>query len=183
MPELHPLLAARWSPRAFDPDADLTPPDISSLVEAARWAPSAANSQPWRFVIGLRDEETHKRIFANLDQRNQRWAGSAAALIVAGHVTLGTSGRKLPHAPYDLGQAVAHLCVQASALGLYAHQMAGFDADSLRSDLHLSGDLKLTTVIAVGRLGHPDTLPTDLRDREVGLRTRRPVSELLIAVG
>lgn len=183
MPELHPMLAARWSPRAFDPVTPLTAVELSSLIEAARWAPSAGNTQPWRFVVGLRDEETHKRIFANLAAGNQRWAGDAAALIVAAHVDSGTDGTPLPHAAYDLGQAVAHLSVQAIALGLYAHQMGGFDAAALRADLDLPAGVTLATVIAVGRLGNPDSLPADLRNRELALRTRRPVGELLIAAG
>lgn len=183
MPELHPLLASRWSPRAFDPVAKLTLAELSSLLEAARWAPSSANSQPWRFLVGLRDEETHKRIFANLDASNQRWSGDASALIVAAHVTNGTHGRPLPHAAYDLGQAVAHLSVQASALGLYVHQLGGFDAEGLRADLDLPAGLALETVLAVGRLGDPEVLPADLRTRELGLRSRRPAGELLIAVG
>lgn len=180
MPELHPLLANRWSPRAFDPITVLTGAELASLIEAARWAPSSGNSQPWRFVVGPRDEETHKRIMANLTPYDQRWAGSAAALILAGHVTGGTA--PLPHAAYDLGQAVAHLTIQATALGLHVHQISAFDGPSLRADLDLCADLELSVVIAVGRLGTPDSLPPDLRGREISLRGRRPVEELLIAV-
>jgi nitroreductase len=186
MPELHPLLASRWSPRAFDPVAELTTAELASLVEAARWAPSAANSQPWRFVIGLRDEETHKRIFTNLAAGNQRWAGDAAALIVAAHTSEAAGDApgqaRLTHAAYDLGQAVAHLSMQAAALGLHTHQMAGFDATALCSDLELPGDVEPMVVIAVGRLGNPANLPADLRVRELALRVRRPLSDLLIAV-
>ena len=180
MPELHPLLAARWSPRAFDPVAELTQAEVSSLLEAARWAPSYGNSQPWRFVVGSRDDETHKRIFANLSERNQRWAGDASVLIVAAHVTETAAGVPLRHAAYDLGQAVAHLSVQAAALDLHVHQMGGFDADSLRTDLELPAELEIAVVIALGRLGSPDSLPADLRARELALRTRRPLAEMLV---
>jgi nitroreductase len=179
MPELHPLLAGRWSPRAFDPVAVLTPAELSSLVEAARWAPSAANRQPWRFLIGLRDEEAHKRIFANLAADDQRWAGAASALIMAGHVA---DGRPPGRAAYDLGQAVAHLSVQASALGLSVHQMDGFDPGFLRADLDLPASIEPIVVLAVGHLASPDTLPPDLRAREIGLRHRRPAEGILIAV-
>jgi nitroreductase len=179
MPELHPLLAARWSPRAFEPVVELTPAEVSSLLEAARWAPSNGNSQPWRFVVGARDDETHKRIFANLSERNQRWAADASVLIVAAHVTETAAGVPLRHAAYDLGQAVAHLSVQAAALNLHVHQMGGFDADSMRADLNLPAELVITVVVAVGRLGNPDSLPADLRARELALRTRRPVADLL----
>jgi len=182
MPELHPLLATRWSPRAFDPTTELSAAELASLVEAARWAPSADNSQPWRFVVGPRDGEAHKRIFASLDAGNQRWAGRAAALIVAAHLTRGPTGVPLRRAPYDLGQAVAHLSVQATAQGLHVHQMGGFDGASLRANLDLPLGLEPAVVVAVGRLGQPDMLPADLRTRELALRHRRPVEELQIAV-
>jgi nitroreductase len=183
MPELHPLLAGRWSPRAFHPVAVLTPAELASLLEAARWAPSSADSQPWRFVVGLRDEETHKRIFASLDRAEQRWAGAASALVVAGHIGYGAGGRPLPRAAYDLGQAVAHLTIQATALGLHVHQVDRFDRDTIRADLDVDPALELVTVLAIGRLGSPDALPADLRAGELRLRRRRPIEELLVAVG
>jgi nitroreductase len=181
MPELHPLLAARWSPRAFDPVAELTPAEVASLLEAARWAPSSGNSQPWRFVVGVRDDETHKRILTNLSGRNQRWAGDASLLLVGAHAVLGPDGTLLRHAAYDLGQAVAHLSMQAVALGLATHQMGGFDNASLRADLEIPAELEVTVVVAIGRLGSPDGLPPDLRARELELRSRRPVADLVLA--
>jgi nitroreductase len=176
MSELHPLLATRWSPLAFDPVAVLSDDDVSSLIEAARWAPSFANSQPWRFAVGRRDEETYKRILVNLAAECQHWAGNASALVAAAHL----DRVMLPRAAYDLGQAVAHLTVQATALRLHVHQIADFDADGLRADLDMAHDLRPSVVIAVGRLGDPAVLPPDLRVRETALRTRMPVTELLV---
>lgn len=176
MSELHPLLATRWSPRAYDPVAELSDEDIASLLEAARWAPSVDNSQPWRFVIGRRDDESHKRIFANLSPASQRWAGNASALLIAGHL----GAWPLPHAAYDLGQAVAHLTIQATALRLHVRQIADFDAAGLRADLELPEDLLPRVVVAVGRLGDPASLPADLRAQETALRRRRPRAELVI---
>lgn len=170
------MLATRWSPLAFDPVAVLSDDEASSLIEAARWAPSFANSQPWRFAIGRRDEETYKRILENLSSRCQHWAGNASALIVAAHLDRAT----LPHAAYDLGQAVAHLTVQATALRLHVHQIADFDADGLRAALEMSDDLRPSVVVAVGRLGDPAMLPPDLRTWETALRTRVPTTELLV---
>lgn len=176
MSELHPLLATRWSPLAFDPVAVLSDDDVSSLLEAARWAPSVANSQPWRFAAGRRNEETYKRILENLSTRCQHWAGNASALLVGAHLDRAT----LPHAVYDLGQAVAHLTVQATALRLHVHQITDFDAAGLRADLDLADDLRPSVVVAVGRVGDPAMLPPDLRVWETALRTRLPVTELLV---
>lgn len=174
--ELHPLLAARWSPRAFDPTAEVTPRELASLLEAARWAPSRANTQPWRFAIGRRDDETYKRIFANLTEDTQRWAGRASALLVgAYHIDIAGG-----YAAYDLGQAVAHLTIQAGALGLHVHQIAEFDGACLHADLDLPEGVIAKVVVAVGRLGDPATLPDDLRTEEVGLRERRPLADLLL---
>lgn len=183
MPELHPLLAGRWSPRGFDPHTDVPVPDLLSLLEAARWAPSTGNSQPWRFAVGRRDDDTHKRILASLSEGNQRWAWRAPVLLAAACTANLPDGRPLPHGPYDLGQSVGHLSIQAAALGLYVHQMAGFDAATLHRDLALDEDVTVHVVVAVGRLGDPRTLPADLRRREVALRQRRPLADLLLPVG
>jgi nitroreductase len=180
MPELHPLLAERWSPHAFDPTAVVTGAELASLLEAARWAPSADDSQPWRFVTGRRDDETYKRILANLADGDQRWADRAAALIVAGYVTGPDGGTPHATAAYDLGQAVAHLTVQAMTLRRHVRQMIRFDRAGLRADLDLPAWVRPYVVVAVGRLGDPLTLPADLRRRELGLRRRRPISELVL---
>ena len=179
MSELHPLLATRWSPLAFDPVAVLSDEDVRSLLEAARWAPSFANSQPWRFAVGRRDDETYKRILENLSAECQQWAGNVSALVAAAHL----DRPALPHAAYDLGQAVAHLTVQATALRLHVHQIADFDAEGLRADLELADDLRPSVVVAVGRVGDPAMLPPDLRVWETALRTRLPVAELLVNEG
>jgi nitroreductase len=195
MADLTPLLAFRWSPRAFDPTATLTAAEADSLLEAARWAPSAGNGQPWRFALGHRDDETHKRILVNLPAEERRWARHAAALLLAAHLTAtedapsagateddrsagaaGEGGREA----YDLGQAVAHLTVQATALGLHVRQIARLDRAGLAADLELPAGVRPLVVAAVGRLGDPFSLPEELRDRETGLRRRRPVAELLL---
>lgn len=181
MSDLHPLLAGRWSPRGFDPLTTVTGPQLSSLLEAARWAPSAGNSQPWRFVVGRRDDDVYKRILTNLNPGNQRWAWRAPVLLAGAYARRAADGRPLPHGPYDLGQSVAHLSLQAGAMGLHVHQLGGFDAVALHHDLALDDDVAMHVVLAVGRLGDPGTLPDDLRRREIGLRQRRPVAELLLS--
>ncbi|WP_410822479.1 nitroreductase family protein [Micromonospora sp. 050-3] len=175
MADLTPLLAYRWSPRAFDASAELTPEESASLLEAARWAPSAENGQPWRFALGHRDDETWKRILISLPVDDQSWIRHAATLVVGAHAGLETE-----RAAYDLGQAIAHLTVQATALGLHVHQLTRFDRAGLSTELDLPGGVRPLVVAAVGRLGDPFALPADLRARETGLRHRRPVAELLL---
>lgn len=181
MPDLTPLLAFRWSPRSFDPCADLSAAEVGILLEAARWAPSAENRQPWRFAVGYRDDETWKRIMVNLPERDQRWAGRASALLVAAHLT--REPEPSGYEAYDLGHAVAHLTVQATALGLHVCQLRDLDRAGLAADLDLPGDVRPAVVAAVGRLGDPLSLPADLLDSETGLRRRRPLADLLLPTG
>lgn len=180
MTQLSPLLASRWSPRAFDPTAVVSDAELASMLEAARWAPSCGNSQPWRFLVGHRDDETHKRLLACLNPGNQRWAGRAAVLLLGAYTAVDAAGAPLPYAAYDLGQAMAHLTVQATALRLHVHQMAGFDAAAIHTDLALPPQVRPHVVAAIGQVGDPLTLPDDLQTREMGLRQRRPVAELLL---
>jgi hypothetical protein len=177
MPELHPLLAGRWSPCGFDSRHEVGRTELASLLEAARWAPSEANGQPWRFVLGRRDDEPYKRIFDCLGDDEQRWAWRASALIVAAFVA--PSATEV--AAFDLGQSVAHLAVQAMALHLHTHRIAVFDAGRLHRELELPTDVVIHSIVAVGRLGDPATLPGDLQRREFRLRERRPVSDLVLA--
>lgn len=179
MTDLTPLIAFRWSPRSFDPNADLSPAEIDLLLEAARWAPSAANRQPWRFALGHRDDETWKRIMVNLPDRDQRWAGRASLLLLAAHLAPATE--PAAETAYDLGQAVAQLTTQATALGLHAHQLRELDRAGLSSELELPANLRPAAVVAIGRLGNPLDLPADLIEAETGLRRRRPVADLLLA--
>ncbi|WBB65979.1 nitroreductase family protein [Micromonospora sp. WMMD812] len=175
MADLTPLLAFRWSPRAFDPGNELRPGEAASLLEAARWAPSAENRQPWRFALGHRDDDTWKRILINLPGGDQSWARHASALVVGAH-----TGGDAERAAYDLGQAMAHLTVQATALGLHVRQVTRFDRAGLATELDLPGDVRPLVVAAVGRLGDPYALPPDLLARETALRHRHPLPFLLL---
>lgn len=175
MADLTPLLAYRWSPRAFDPDAELTGEEAASLLEAARWAPSTENAQPWRFALGHRDDETWKRILVSLPADDQHWARHASALVVGAH-----TGGDAERAAFDLGQAIAHLTVQATALGLHVRQLTGFDRGGLAAELDLPAGVRPLVVAAVGRLGDPFGLPEELRRRETALRHRQPVAALLL---
>jgi nitroreductase len=177
--KLHPLLAGRWSPRGFDRTFELGDDELSTVLEAARWAPSAANSQPWRFLVGRRGDATFAGIVELLMPGNVPWAQHASALIVA--VADTTEAPTSPWALYDTGQAVAHLSVQAEELGLAVHQMGGFDAAGVQSRFGLAAELKPIAVVALGQLDPDAALPEPYYERERAPRERRPVTELLLS--
>ncbi|MGK9149205.1 nitroreductase family protein [Plantibacter flavus] len=177
------VLAERWSPRAFvsEPVAESK---IASALEAARWSPSAYNIQPWRFIVGNRGTETFDRIAEQLVEFNQAWAAKAGTLIVAVAETVDENGKERSHAIYDLGQAVAHLSVQAHSDGLFAHQMSGFSPEGVAAAFNLPDGLVPVTVTALGEVGDPESLPEGmLRERETAPRTRLPLADLIIAQG
>src|SRR6516165_7699914 len=147
-----------------------------------RWAPSAQNSQPWRFLVARRGEPAHDRLFAALAPGNQAWAGRASALILVAARTAGDDGRPQPWALYDTGQAVAALVTQAQADGLAVHQMGGFDTDAVRAGFGLADALTPVVVLAIGLPGDTAGLPGPLAAREAAPRTRRPLSDLLLSV-
>lgn len=180
VPELHPLLQERWSPRAFDDTHVLQPSALAQLLEAARWTPSAGNSQPWSFIVGLRGDETFEAFRTTHSRGNIAWTHRASALLVSLRQVESGPDHELPFAgytQYDLGQAVAHLSVQAHALGLHVHQFAGFDHDRTKELFAVPDHWEVTTGIAVGRVGDPSVLDESTREKELRARTRRPVSE------
>jgi nitroreductase len=174
---LHPLIAERWSPRALDPDRTITDRQLVGILEAARWAPSFDNRQPWRFVVGRRGDETFAGIHRVLFENNQVWTGNAAALILACAVTHAPDGNAMPQAPYELGLAVAQLALQAQEEGLVAHQLGGFDADKAAIAFNIPDHVRPYAVVVVGYLADPGTLPEHLRKRETARRERRRVRE------
>jgi nitroreductase len=177
---LHPLLAERWSPRAFDPRHELTDTQLTALLEAARWAPSASNTQPWRFAVARRGTATHTAVFDALAPGNQVWAHAASALIVAAAETVGPDGAERQWAVYDTGQAVAHLSVQAQHEGLAVHQMGGVDRDRLAA--LLPPRVTPIAVLAIGRRDNPARLTEPFAGRETAARERLPLETLRLAV-
>src|SRR5580692_10830156 len=168
---VHPLLSERWSPRGFDRDHRVGDDDVAALLEAARWASSAGNSQPWRFLVTRRGEEAHGRLFTALAPGNQAWAGAASALVLVAARTAGDDGRPQPWALYDTGQAVHALVTQAQADGLIVHQMGGFDTDAVRAGFGLADTLTPVVVLAIGLPGDTAGLPEPLAAREAAPRT------------
>ena len=176
---VHSLLAERWSPRGFDQHHQISDDQISALLEAARWAPSAANSQPWRFLVARRGEHAHSQLFAALAPGNQAWAHAASALVLVAARTA-QDATPQPWALYDTGQAVASLVTQAQAQGLAVHQIGGFDSNAVRAEFALDQELTPVVVLAVGRADPDAELPDHLAARETAPRTRHPVSDLLL---
>jgi nitroreductase len=178
--QVHPLLSERWSPRGFDRDHLVGDDEMAALLEAARWAPSAGNSQPWRFLVARRGEDAHGQLFAALHPGNQAWAGAASALVLVAARTSADDGTAQPFALYDTGQAVALLVTQAQAHGLSAHQIGGFDGAAVRNAFGLDDNLTPVVIIAVGRADPDARLPEHLAARGTAPRTRYPVSDLLL---
>jgi nitroreductase len=178
---IHRLLAERWSPRSYDTAHELSADVTARILEAARWAPSASNSQPWRFLVANRGTPEHTALLGTLVEFNQVWAQNASALILIATLNSTDDGKPLRWSTYDAGQAAAHLSVQAHEEGLWTHQMAGFDPDKVRSAFALPAEITPLVVLAIGDRAHADLLPQHLAEREVAPRVRRPIDELLIS--
>jgi nitroreductase len=186
-PDIHPLLRDRRSSRIFDPGHVVTETDLVRLLEAARWAPSAGNSQPWAYLVARRGEPAHDRMVSRLSRGTAAWAPQAGALVLtlhrAGHDE-DLSMAYSDYAAYDLGQAVAYLTVQAQSLGLHVHQFAGFDHAAMVAEFAVPPAWSVTTGLAVGRR------PALTDDAEAGLlardrepRERKPLADFVFTDG
>ena len=170
-------LRDRWSPRAFS-SRPVSPESLRSLIEAARWAPSCFNVQPWRFIVATRDRDVEFRTALScLFEGNQKWAQHAPLLLLVAAQMNFDDGKENPHAFYDTGQAMAHLSVQATALGLFIHQMAGIVHDKIHRTYGLPDGFEAVCAAAIGYYGETDSLDGKLRDMEVAPRARRAISE------
>lgn len=176
---IHDLLARRWSPRAFAA-RPVSTETLASLFEAARWTPSSANQQPWHFIVATQaDPADYRRMFDCLKPNNQRWAGTAPVLMIAVARLAGREDRPNRYAWYDTGQAVAQLTVEATAHGLYIHQMGGFSHDRARETYDIPAGYEPVVALAIGYLGDVNDLPEELQAREQSRRGRRPVSNFV----
>ncbi len=172
--DIHPHIAARWSPRAFD-GSTLTRDEVRLLIEAARWAPSAYNAQPWQFLVATRDDgEVFERMLGGLNEANRRWAHRAGMVGFTLARLEDEQGRKLTWARHDIGLAMGLMTVQATSMGLVMHQMAGIVPDHVREAFALPAHVEPVTGFVVGRLGDIADLPDDLAERERAERTRLP---------
>jgi len=177
---IHDLLQRRWSPRAFA-ERPVEPEQLQRLFEAARWAPSSNNEQPWHFIVGTKDDPSgHDRLFDCLKEGNKKWAIRAPVLMLSvARLNFEDEGTPNRHAWHDTGMAAFSLTLQATALGLIVHQMAGFDVEKAKIDLKIPSGYEPVAMIAVGYPGDPAVLPEYLREREVTPRERKPATEFV----
>ncbi len=178
---IHELIANRWSPRAFS-EKPVAKETLLTILEAARWAASSYGVQPWSYIIATKDQpEEYEKLLNVLVPFNQGWANSAPVLLLSVATTVNAEGKPNSHAFHDVGAASALLSVEANAQGLQAHQMSGFDIEKAKEVFELPQGTEPVAAIAVGYVGDPETLPDFLKERELGARTRKPLSEIIFS--
>ncbi len=175
---LHPLLQQRWSPRAFAPRA-VERAKLLSLLEAARWAPSGSNRQPWAFVVGMHGDDAYTRLAECLNPSNAEWALAAPVLILSVAQTVNSEGKPIRYALHDVGLAEMSLIVQAMALDLHVHPMAGFSQERARAAFEIPEGFEPVVMLAVGYLGDPAQLNERRRAQELESRNRKPLREFV----
>jgi nitroreductase len=178
---LLPLFLERWSPRSFA-DREVSRADLKRVFEAARWAPSSGNAQPWRFIVGTQGTETHAKLTSVLAGFNKEWAPKAPVLILGTTNAVNARGAANAYAMYDLGAAAVSITLAAEALGLATHQMAGFDHDAARREFGIPEAYAIGSVMALGYQDEPAALSNEeLISRETAPRTRKPLSEMVFS--
>ncbi len=179
---IHELIVDRWSPYGFS-DRSVSPDDVRSLFEAARWAPSSYNEQPWSYLVATREQpEEYQRVLSCMVEGNQAWA-KAAPVLALGCTSLRfkLDGRDNAAAIHDLGLASGNLCLEATARGLAVHQMIGILPDKAREVFQIPDGVQALTGVAIGYAADPAALPDALRQRDLAARTRKPLGEFVFA--
>jgi nitroreductase len=177
---IHPLLQLRWSPRAFAP-RPVERAKLLSLLEAARWSPSGSNKQPWFFHVGVQGDEAFGKLAGCLNPSNAEWAAVAPVLLMSVAQTVNSEGKPMRYAFHDVGMAEMSLIVQAMALDLYVHPMAGFSAERARVAFKIPEDHEPVVMLAIGYLGAPEQLSERRRSQELEPRTRKALREFVFA--
>lgn len=183
---INELSARRWSPRAFDAQREVTPAQVTALVEAARWAPSCFGAEPWRFLVWNRsgDAAGWQRAFDCLSENNRKWCNNVPLLFMAcAASTFENNGQANRWAQYDTGMAALSLSLEAVAQGLVAHQMGGFDIAKSRATFAIPDDFMPMAMIAVGYQAAPDVLDEETRAKELKPRGRKAIGERFYAGG
>ena len=179
---VHELIRERWSPRAFNGKAVSTT-DLTAVLEAARWAASSNNGQPWRFIVATNDDASgHATAVAGFAVRNQRWAKAAPVLLFAcARKAFEANGNPNAHSWYDTGAAVAMLTLEAQSRGLRIHQAAGIERDTIRETYGVPEEFDIVVGFALGHQGDPDSLPEELPGREREQRARKPLADIVFS--
>lgn len=171
----------RWSPRAFS-SAPVENDKVNSLLEAARWAPSAFNEQPWRFIIGKKGDSTYNHILSSLIEWNQSWAGKAPILVLnIAKKTFSHNNEPNVTFKYDLGQAVGHMILEVVNQGLVSHQMSGFNPEKAAELLNIPDDYQPVSVTAIGYLGDVNDLSKDMAEIETKPRERKELTTIVFS--
>jgi nitroreductase len=175
------VILKRWSPRSFA-DKPVPSADLTKIFTAAAWAASSFNEQPWRFLVGRKGDETYAKILDSLIEFNQAWAKTAPVLILSvGKKTFSHNGSPNGFAMHDTGAASATLSLEATALGMHTHGMAGLDKDKARANFGIPEDFEIGAVWALGYLGAPEALPEQMQEMEKSARTRKPLGEFVFS--
>ncbi len=174
------VIANRRSPRSFDEQVAISDTDLIGILEAARWAPSAFNGQPWRFFVGKRGDATFNQILTSLVEFNQGWAKNASALILVAAQPTRDDGSIHADYQFDCGLSVAQLVIETHDRGLIAHQMTGFDKDKARTNVEMPTELVPVVVIAIGKQDSHEKLSGGLAEREVAPRGRKTLEEIVL---
>jgi len=179
---IHQLIRDRWSPRAFS-DKPVAPDVLRSIFEAARWAPSSYNEQPWAYFVATKDDpENYDKLLGVLIEFNQNWAKQAPVLALAvAELNFAHNGQPNRNGEYDTGAATALLSVEATARGLVLHQMAGFNAEKAREVFGIPREWVPIAAIAIGYPGEHTSLPQALQERELAPRTRKALREFVMS--
>ncbi|MFN2578741.1 MAG: nitroreductase family protein [Pyrinomonadaceae bacterium] len=174
------MLRRRWSPRAFS-DRNVEAGKLLSLFEAARWAPSSFNEQPWSFIVAMKDKpEEHAQLLSCLMEKNQEWAKRAPVLMVSvARLNFEKTGKPNRHAYHDVGLAMGNLLVQATGVGLVVHQMAGFSVEKVREAYQVPEGYDAVAAMAVGYAAGAEILPESFREQETGPRKRKPIGSFV----
>jgi nitroreductase len=177
--QINPLILNRWSPRSMTGE-ELDNEEIMSLFEAARWAPSSYNNQPWRFIYAKRNTEHWDRLFNLLAEGNRAWAKNSALLVVViSRKNFEYNEKPARTHQFDTGSAWENLALEAFSRGIVAHGMQGFDYDKARIDLEIPIDFEVMAMIAIGKKGSRDNLSPELQEKEK-LSDRKPLKDIVM---
>lgn len=179
---LNPIIQERWSPRSFDSNYEISSEDITAILEAGQWSPSPNNYQPWRFIVGKRNEKNFKIISETLNGFNKEWAPNASLYIIINGVMVDLNGNPITQSLYDCGIASAYMTMEANYRGYAVHQVGGFNRIEISNRFGLNKDIEPVSILVVGKQDAPEMLSNEkLIDRERAPRSRKPLNDLIIS--